>query len=60
MTLVFLDGLDRIDAVGVARFVKSCARAAGGFGAHAGDAQADIEYAYYAVGTLALLAGVLP
>ena len=60
MTLVFLDGLDRIDVAGVARFVKSCARAAGGFGAHAGDAQADIEYAYYAVGTLALLAGALP
>ncbi|MCE5239921.1 hypothetical protein LLH23_15755 [bacterium] len=60
MTLVFLDGLDRIDVASVARFVKSCARAQGGFGAHAGDAQADIEYAYYAVGTLALLAGALP
>ncbi|MBU0610145.1 MAG: hypothetical protein KKI08_19835 [Armatimonadetes bacterium] len=57
-TLAFLDGLARVDLAGVARFVKRCACAAGGFGAHAGDRETDVEYAYYGVGTLALLAGL--
>ena len=57
-TLVFLDGVSRLDLAGVARFVKSCAAPAGGCGAHAGDPEADMEYTYYGVATLALLAGI--
>jgi len=57
-TLAFLDGLTHVDLARVARFVKRCAGLAGGFGAHAGDRETDVEYTYYGVGTLALLAGL--
>jgi geranylgeranyl transferase type-2 subunit beta len=57
-TLLFLEGAARVDLAGVARFTRACAGPAGGFGAHPGDAEIDVEYTYYGVATLALLAGL--
>ena len=56
-----LDGLGLTDAVklgAVGRFVKDSAKRGGGFGpAGRSDDAPDVEYTYYGLGTLALLAG---
>jgi geranylgeranyl transferase type-2 subunit beta len=61
--LVALAGLpdaEAFDLIGVARFVRDLARPEGGFAATRGDLEADLEYTYYGVGTLALLRAILP
>ena len=55
LTLFSLGKLDHIDTTGVARFLRSTAQPGGGFVACNGDDSPDVEYTYYAVGTLALL-----
>jgi geranylgeranyl transferase type-2 subunit beta len=60
MTLGALGGLHFIDLASVAQFLRSVARPGGGFVSCAGDDTADVEYAYYGIGTLALLRGVQP
>lgn len=47
-----------LDLPGLGEFVRDCAHPAGGFGAYPGDQQTDVEYTYYGIGTLALLAGI--
>ncbi|MBP8953141.1 MAG: terpene cyclase/mutase family protein [Armatimonadetes bacterium] len=47
-----------LDLPALGRFVRDCAGPGGGFGAYPGDRQTDVEYTYYGLGTLALLAGI--
>ncbi len=56
LTLLDLGGLKEIDAADVRRFVLSLQSDAGGFMAHALDEVTDVEYTFYGLGTLALLA----
>ena len=55
VTLWGLGGLQVIDVVAVARFLRSAALAGGGFVACYGDETPDVEYTHYGVGILALL-----
>lgn len=58
-SLVALRTLDNLSAVRLAdagRFVKSLALPNGGFAGWPGDEQGDVEYAYYGLGALGLLA----
>lgn len=55
LTISSLEAFERIDSAAVARFVRDCACAAGGFRASPSDTGADVEYTYYGLGTLALL-----
>lgn len=48
-----------IDLSKVARFLRTVAHPGGGFGAHAGDRGADVEYAYYGLGCLAICRGAV-
>jgi geranylgeranyl transferase type-2 subunit beta len=52
--------LSRVRLAGAARFVKSVLASSGGFFAEPGDSEVDVEYTYYGLGTLALLAGAAP
>ncbi len=56
LTLLDLGGLDAIDVGDVRRFVQSLECDTGGFMAHSLDEVADVEYTFYGLGTLALLA----
>ena len=55
-TLAQLDALDRVDLERVASYLREIELPAGGFLAAVIDQQADVEYTFYALGTLALLA----
>lgn len=55
LTLIDLNGLDAIDVRAVQRFVGSLEAEQGGFLAHALDQVVDVEYAFYGLGTRALL-----
>jgi geranylgeranyl transferase type-2 subunit beta len=56
LTLLDLGGLNEIDTAALGRFVRSLESDAGGFLAHALDEVTDVEYTFYGLGTLALLA----
>ena len=59
-TMVSLEGLQATGSVKlgpVGRFVRDLAMPGGGFAGAPGDDQPDVEYTYYGLGTLALLAG---
>lgn len=55
LTLLGLDAAGEIDLPAIGRFARDAALPGGGFGACPGDDEADIEYTYYGLGTLALL-----
>ena len=55
LTLADLGGLARIDTQAVAHYAKSLERVEGGFHAATWDADSDVEYTFYGLGTLALL-----
>jgi geranylgeranyl transferase type-2 subunit beta len=55
LTLSGLGGLDKVDLPAAARFLHRTAHAGGGFLACEGDETPDVEYAYYGIGTIALL-----
>jgi geranylgeranyl transferase type-2 subunit beta len=55
LTLTMLEQTDPLDLAAVARFVRDCASRGGGFRACAADPEADVEYTYYGLGTMALL-----
>ena len=57
LTLADLDALDRANCGAARRFVESLATPSGGFRAGAWDDQPDVEYTFYGLGALALLAG---
>lgn len=56
LTLADLDAFDEIDLVAYEKFVESMQRDAGGFQAAAWDNAHDVEYSFYGIGCLALLA----
>jgi geranylgeranyl transferase type-2 subunit beta len=56
LTLVDLQALDEIDVPAMAKFVNAMERPAGGFQAAAWDDAHDVEYTFYGLGCLALLA----
>ena len=56
LTLIDLDGLEEIDAEDALRFVRSLEGETGGFHGAAWDAACDVEYTFYGLGSLALLA----
>jgi len=56
LTLVRLGGASSVKLGGVGRYVKSLVLADGSFGASIGDRTGDVEYGYYGLGTLSLLA----
>jgi len=56
LTLADLDALDEIDLPAYRRFVESMQLEAGGFQAAAWDTAHDVEYSFYGLGCLALLA----
>ncbi len=56
LTLIDLDGLHEIDVPHVQRFVDSLQLGTGGFHAAAWDQAHDVEYTFYGLGCLALLA----
>ncbi len=56
VALADLDALDRIDPEPPRRYVHSLALPGGGFRGAAWDTEADVEYTFYGLGTLALLA----
>ena len=56
LTLADLDALDEIDLPAYRRFVDSMQLEAGGFQAAAWDTAHDVEYSFYGLGCLALLA----
>lgn len=60
VALVSLPDAKGLDLMGVARFARDLAMPEGGFAATRGDLEADLEYTYYGVGTLALLRAILP
>lgn len=55
MTLSAFDALAQVDLSALARFIRQVAMHDGGFRAGILDEEADIEYTYYGIGTLALL-----
>lgn len=57
LTLEELGAMDRVNCEAARRFVESLAMPSGGFRAGAWDDQADVEYTFYGLGSLALLAG---
>ncbi|MFA5191660.1 MAG: prenyltransferase/squalene oxidase repeat-containing protein [Verrucomicrobiia bacterium] len=57
LTLEDLGAMDRTNCDAARRFVESLAMPSGGFRAGAWDDQADVEYTFYGLGSLALLAG---
>jgi geranylgeranyl transferase type-2 subunit beta len=56
LTLDGLGALDRADGAAASRFVRSLALPAGGFRGGAWDDRADVEYTFYGLGSLSLLA----
>lgn len=58
VTLSDLDGLERIDAVKALQYAKIMEQPAGGFRGFEFDQADDIEYTFYGLGTLALLASI--
>ena len=56
IALAGLGALSRVKLAPIARFAHALQAPAGGFRACAGDAAPDVEYTYYGIGTLALLA----
>jgi len=56
VTLADLNELDAIDSVAVADYVQSLERHEGGFQAASWDAASDVEYTFYGLASLALLA----
>jgi geranylgeranyl transferase type-2 subunit beta len=56
VTLQDLGGASQIDLAGVKRFTQSLAREEGGFRGAEWDPAHDIEYTFYGLGTLGLLA----
>ena len=56
LTLFDLNAPDAIQLPPARRFVESLAQPAGGFFAAAWDTAADVEYTFYGLGSLALLA----
>lgn len=59
LTLCLLGAHTELDLPGLARFVRGCARPGGGFSATPADEQADLEYTYYAIGSMALMLALL-
>lgn len=57
LTLIDLDAFDEIDVPAYRKFVQSMERSEGGFQAAAWDTAHDVEYSFYGLGCLALLAG---
>lgn len=55
LTLAMSENLGRLDVSAAARFVRSTAATDGGFRASPADSEADIEYAFYGLGCMALL-----
>jgi geranylgeranyl transferase type-2 subunit beta len=55
VTLAAFDGLNTIDMLGIAEFLRKMASPHGGFLACHGDDAPDVEYTYYGVGVFALL-----
>lgn len=58
LTLADLDQLDALDTRRALRFVQALEQSSGGFLAAAWDESCDVEYAFYGLGSLALLAPV--
>jgi geranylgeranyl transferase type-2 subunit beta len=58
LTLQDLGGADEIDIAGVQQFVRSLEREDGGFHGAAWDTAHDVEYSFYGLGCLGLLANV--
>jgi geranylgeranyl transferase type-2 subunit beta len=56
VALAGIGALGRVKLAPMARFAHSLEASRGGFRACAGDAVPDVEYTYYGLGTLALLA----
>ena len=56
LTLDQMDAMDRIDASAALRYVKSLESEQGGFRGAAWDSVEDVEYTFYGLGSLALLA----
>ncbi len=56
-TLAECGGLDRIDAAAALRYVRTLERPDGGFHGGAWDGGFDVEYTFYGLGAVALLAG---
>ncbi len=59
LTLFNLDALGQLDLPAVGKFVRELALPAGGFRSCLRDSEADIEYTYYGIGTLAILRAYL-
>jgi geranylgeranyl transferase type-2 subunit beta len=59
VALADLGALDRIDTAAALRYADSLSSPGGGFFAAAWDQAVDVEYSFYGLGTLALLAGRL-
>ena len=60
LSLAMLGRTDDVDLTGLARFVRECARPAGGFAAEPSQAfAADVEYTYYGLALTGLLRGML-
>ena len=60
VTLVDLGAVPDVRLADVGRYVKSLAAPSGGFVGAKGDNASDMEYTYYGLGTLALLAEQVP
>ncbi len=58
MTIALLDRAGPVGLGDVARFVRKCACGTGGFGATTDDGGADVEYTFYGLGTLSMLAAI--
>lgn len=58
VALMGLDAVRKLDLPAVAHFVRSLVTAEGGFAAWPGSGQTDLEYLYYGLGCLALVAGI--
>jgi geranylgeranyl transferase type-2 subunit beta len=59
LSLCLVGSQGDLDLAALARFVRGAARPGGGFGAGPDDPEADVEYTYYGIGSLALLRSVL-
>lgn len=57
VTLLDLGAMDRVNREAARKFAESLAMPSGGFRAGVWDDQADVEYTFYGLGSLALLAG---
>lgn len=55
VTLTTLSSIQTVDLGAIARFVRQRAVNTGGFTGYCGDAEADVEYTYYGIGSVALL-----